>query len=118
MHVVETRSQRPRLVLTASCQRSVVPHHWHTGMACGSRLIPARRFSLFFHPTELVVPETMKDLLAVSRRLLARHSHGCTPCSPRSPAIGAAGGHSCERHRARSAVFVRLARPSAGSTES
>src|SRR6267142_4313901 len=137
MHVVETRSQRPRLVLTASCQRyvcaagvltrerprrltvphkanegqnarshrSVVPHHWHTGMACGSRLIPARRFSLFFHPTELVVPETMKDLLAVSRRLLARHSHGCTPCSPRSPAIASAGGHSCERHRARSAVL-------------
>jgi len=37
---------------------------------------PARRFSLFFQPTELVVPETLKDLLVVSRRLLARHSHG------------------------------------------
>src|SRR5258706_9272905 len=42
---------------------------------------PARRFSLFFHPTELVVPETLKVLFVVSRRLIARHSHGCTPCS-------------------------------------
>src|SRR5260370_29564000 len=79
---------------------------------------PARRFSLFFHPTELVAPETLKDLLAEGRRLLARHSHGCPPCSPRSPAIASASGHSCERHRARSAVFVRLAPRSAGPTES
>src|SRR5262245_13456716 len=55
-------------------------------------------------------PETLNDLLAVSRRLLARRSHGCPlsrmpPCSPRSPAIASASGHRCERHRARSAVL-------------